>query len=243
MNFILSFRKVTSTMDISHRLAQKGYSNGTIIIADIQTSGRGRLGRKWLSPLGGLWFSFILYPDEELFKNLGFLSILVSVSVCLALEKFLKVKLSFKWPNDIELNGKKIAGILFENVYEKNLKYVICGIGINLLIDHDNINSYNLNASSLRDYLYLKNKRIIFLEVIKMISKNLKDYPQNWKEVFSYYKKNFPYIGQVMVKKTTNIKVKIIDIDEEGSIFIDEDGVIKKYCWGGISLETEGISY
>lgn len=243
MNLVFSFKETTSTMDISHRLAQKGYPRGTVIIAETQTSGRGRLGRKWLSPLEGLWFSIILYPNEDLLKNLGFLGILISTSVCFALEKFLKIKLSFKWPNDIELEGKKIAGILFENVYEGNLKYIICGIGINLLINPSDFSYLNINASSLRDYLYLKNKRVIFLEILKVVSKNLERFPQNWKEIFSFYKSKFPYIGKVMVNKITRNKVRIIDLAEDGSIFIEEDGIIKKYNWGGISLETEGISY
>lgn len=238
MNTIFIFKEVTSTMDISHILAQKNHFYKAIVVADIQTSGRGRLGRKWVSPSGGLWFSIILPPNNNLINNLGFLGILVSSSICLSLEKFLKVKLSFKWPNDIELGGKKIAGILFENVFEKDLKFIICGVGINLLVNPEEFDYYNLNATSLKDYLYLRNKKIILLEIIKSIYRNLERFPQNWKEIFKYYKDRFSYIGHVMINKKTNNILRIIELTEDGNILVEENGEIKKYNWGGISLEA-----
>ncbi len=243
MKLILKLKETTSTMDIAHNLAQKGYPHGTTIVADIQTKGRGRLGRKWLSPLGGLWFSIILRPNQIITENLGFLGIIISTSVCCALEKYLKTKLYFKWPNDIEMEGKKVAGILLEGIYEKDLKYIICGIGINLIIDLKDLIHSNLNASSLKEKLLLKNKDLILIEILQNITRNLEEFPKNWSDIFAYYKNKFQYIGKFMFKKNSKEKIKIIDLMEDGSIFVEEQGEIRKYNWGGISLEIEGISH
>ena len=243
---IIYYKEVTSTMDIAHNYASKNFPHGTIILADIQTEGRGRLRRKWISPEGGLWFSIILYPSIPLKGKIDCLGILISVAVYKALDKFMKEKgiLNFKWPNDIELNKKKVAGILLESVYENSeIKYIIAGVGINLFIEQSYFEKYNIDATSLKDLMLIEDKLIVLKEIRDHILSHMADFPENWDYVFRFYKSRFPYIGIMATNKINKKEVKIIDIEGDGSIILEEDKEIKKYSWGGISLEIKRITY
>ncbi|WP_041723232.1 biotin--[acetyl-CoA-carboxylase] ligase [Dictyoglomus thermophilum] len=241
MRLIFYFDKISSTMDIAHILANKGYPHGTVIVAEEQTQGRGRFKRKWHSPKGGLWFSIIFRPENLKTIKAGFLGIIIGFSVLKTLESFLKdIKLNFKWPNDIEYEGKKVAGILLESVYEKELEYIIAGIGINLQVDPEEIK--DLKAFSLKNYITIPDKNILLLEILKELEKNLDNFPNNWKAIFEFYKNKFPYIGKEAIIKNKNSKAKVIDITEDGGIVLSINKKIERYEWGGVSLEFEGIS-
>jgi len=124
--------ETTSTQDVARDLAEKGASDGTAVIAGTQKSGRGRLGRSWFSPEGGLAVSIVLRPS---FDSIRLLPAITSVAVFRTLEK-LGVKAAIKWPNDMLIKGKKVCGILIENCLDgSRLKYSIPGIGINVNFD------------------------------------------------------------------------------------------------------------
>lgn len=118
-----------STQDAVKDLAEKGAPEGTAVMAEKQRAGRGRLGRTWFSPQGGLAVSILLRPS---FEDLRIMPAITSVAVLKMLQHF-GVKAAIKWPNDILIGGKKVCGILIENTLDgKNLKYSIIGIGINV---------------------------------------------------------------------------------------------------------------
>lgn len=109
------------------------YPHGTVVQADVQTAGRGRLARTWVSKPGGLYFSVLLKPQATSF--LANLTQLMALSVCRALESYM-LSPTIKWPNDVQINGQKICGILSETVFDKNtLQGVIIGVGVNLAQD------------------------------------------------------------------------------------------------------------
>ena len=109
---------------------QHTLSHGTVVYADTQTAGRGRYNRSWISQIGGLYFSVLLKPQFNSF--LPNLTQLMALSICYALEE-LGLKPTLKWPNDVQVNGQKISGILSEAVFDKNtLQAVVLGVGINL---------------------------------------------------------------------------------------------------------------
>ena len=99
---------------------------GTVVIADIQTAGKGRMGRDWYSPEGGLWMSVLLQHSENCLIPLT-----AGVAICEAFGSY-DIRSNIKWPNDILLNGKKVAGVLTEVIDDK----VILGIGVNLNVRH-----------------------------------------------------------------------------------------------------------
>ncbi|WP_128894410.1 biotin--[acetyl-CoA-carboxylase] ligase [Longirhabdus pacifica] len=139
---LLYYKEVESTQDIAKNVLQQSEKqssaeNGTVIIAETQTKGRGRMGRHWHSPLGkGLWFSIILKPDLPL-QQVPQLTLLVSVALCRTLRKF-GLDAGIKWPNDIHIAGKKVSGILLESsADDQRVHYTIAGIGIAVNLEKD----------------------------------------------------------------------------------------------------------
>lgn len=124
---------VKSTQEIAHSLARDGAAEGSIVLADEQTGGRGRLGRAWQSPAGtGVWMSLILKPNIPLQKAPQ-LTLLIAVAASKAIERVSGLEAAIKWPNDILINGKKTAGILTELQAEADsIHSVIVGIGMNV---------------------------------------------------------------------------------------------------------------
>ena len=124
---------VKSTQEIAYSLARDGAPEGSIVLADEQTGGRGRLGRAWQSPAGtGIWMSLILRPEIPLQKAPQ-LTLLIAVAASKAIEKVTGLEAAIKWPNDLLINGKKTAGILTELQAEADsIHSVIVGIGMNV---------------------------------------------------------------------------------------------------------------
>ena len=124
---------VTSTQKIAHQLAYNGAEEGTLVVAEEQTEGRGRLSRGWHSPkYTGVWMSLILRPNLPP-PRAPQLTLLTAVAIVQAIEEVTTVQPSIKWPNDILVNGKKLVGILTEMQAETDkINSVIIGIGINV---------------------------------------------------------------------------------------------------------------
>jgi len=127
------FESTTSTNDLTARLAQDGAREGVVVYAESQTQGRGRLGRLWLSPpRKGLWFSVLLRPRLSP-QAATQLTVAAATALARAIESEIGVSPEIKWPNDILIDGKKVAGILTELTAElDNVKSVILGIGIDV---------------------------------------------------------------------------------------------------------------
>lgn len=122
-----------STNTWAKRLAEEGEVSGTLVCADMQTSGKGRRGRSWSSPKGSsLYFSLLLRPDI-LPSRASALTLVMGMSVVQALENFLNKPVQIKWPNDVVVSGKKICGILTEmNAQIDYIEYLVIGVGINV---------------------------------------------------------------------------------------------------------------
>jgi BirA family transcriptional regulator, biotin operon repressor / biotin---[acetyl-CoA-carboxylase] ligase len=124
---------VTSTQKIAQSLANNGVPEGTIVVADKQTNGRGRMYRTWHSPGGtGVWMSLIIRPNIPVNKTPQ-LTLLTAVAIVQAIEELTPLRPTIKWPNDIMVNGKKLVGILTELQAEADQVHaVIIGSGINV---------------------------------------------------------------------------------------------------------------
>jgi BirA family biotin operon repressor/biotin-[acetyl-CoA-carboxylase] ligase len=138
---LIVFNRITSTNDFLKRLARRGAQAGTLVLADHQTAGRGRLGRLWESPAGiGLWFSMLLRPDLPI-TQAGALPLAIAVVVTEALSSVCVGSFTVKWPNDVLADNRKVCGILCESQFSPagnapnssgKLDYVVAGIGINV---------------------------------------------------------------------------------------------------------------
>jgi len=130
------YEEVGSTNQVAKDLAEQGAPHGAAVLAEGQTSGRGRLGRGWLSPAGkGIWLSLVLRPRVAPWQ-LPQLSLLAAVGVASAIKEITGLEVGIKWPNDILSRGKKLCGILTEMRAEVEItQYVILGIGLNVNLD------------------------------------------------------------------------------------------------------------
>ena len=134
---IYNFTEVTSTNDVAKELAIRGAKEGTIVMAETQSRGRGRLGRKWVSPEGGILFSIILRPKVDPEDALK-LTLMTAAVVAKVISDMFKLKAEVKWPNDIIINGKKVCGILTEMGTKGDIvDFVVIGVGINANINLD----------------------------------------------------------------------------------------------------------
>ena len=128
---VLYFRILTSSNEIAKELALRGVNEGTVVVAETQTTGKGRFKREWTSPEDGLWFSIILKPNVSL-RQAPKLTLLASVAVAKTINHLYRLKTEIKWPNDVLINQKKVCGILTEGqIMGETLGFAILGIGIN----------------------------------------------------------------------------------------------------------------
>jgi BirA family biotin operon repressor/biotin-[acetyl-CoA-carboxylase] ligase len=130
---VIFLESVSSTNDVAWDEAEKGAPEGTVIVAEQQTAGRGRLSRKWHSPPGlGVWMSVVLRPEVKPEAAPG-LTLCASVAVAKAVRSLYRVRASLKWPNDIMVKGRKLCGILTEMKASRGrVDFIVCGIGMNV---------------------------------------------------------------------------------------------------------------
>ncbi len=146
------FLRTTSTNDVVEKLARDGVKEGVVVFAEAQTRGRGRLGRRWVSPPHlGLWFSVLLRPRLRL-ECVTQLTIAAATALGRAIRQQTDLRPEVKWPNDILVNGRKTAGILTELSAElDSVRYVILGIGVDVnLTESDFPAELRSAATSLR---------------------------------------------------------------------------------------------
>lgn len=233
-NNIIHFDKIDSTNSYAKQILNKNPPEGTIILSDIQTQGRGRKNRKWASPKGGLWFSIILSPNIAP-DNGMLVTMTVSISIAQAIEELINIYPTIKWPNDLLVNGKKVCGILTEFDLIDNINYCIVGIGINVNNEVDP--DLKDTAISLCQVYESKINLEYFLQLIlKKINENykklsLKKYC-DLRELWLKYSKVIGKKIKVINEKTFIGTVK--DIDENGNLILDIHGKNQKISNGDI---------
>ncbi|MDQ7051459.1 MAG: biotin--[acetyl-CoA-carboxylase] ligase [candidate division KSB1 bacterium] len=146
------FQSISSTNLVAKRLAESGAETGTLVLADRQTAGRGRHGRRWESPAGlGLWFSLVLRPQLR-DDRWHLLPMLLSELVARSLIQQFHQPFHVKWPNDVIADGKKLCGILCESSSDGGrMEYIVAGIGLNVRQSPDDFPAqFRHSATSLR---------------------------------------------------------------------------------------------
>ena len=127
------YQSTPSTMDDAAQWARDGAEEGAVVVAETQTASRGRQGRRWVSDAGNLYFSVLFRPDAA---ALPLLSPLAGVAVARAVRRVAGLYPTIKWPNDIIIDGRKVAGILAESALSgSRIDYAIVGVGVNIALD------------------------------------------------------------------------------------------------------------
>lgn len=132
---VRAFGSVGSTNDVARRLASSGEPEGTVVVAGSQSAGRGRRGAEWFSPPGGLWLSMVLRPEVPLERAWG-LSIVGAVAVASAVRRSCELPGRIKWPNDVFVSGRKLAGVMVESAGDGAF---ILGVGVNANVRHEDL--------------------------------------------------------------------------------------------------------
>ena len=239
------FEELDSTQNFAQQIAADKKENGTIVIAEKQTSGRGRLDRKWTSPKGGIWFSSIIHPKFDVSSS-TLIPILSAVALSKSIKKILGVETEVKWPNDIILNGKKVAGILVDaSVQANNIDYLILGIGINFDIDTKKLekrlsktpNFYGVN--SLRGNNNKTPPKILLKEFLFQFEKNLSSLNKGEKaKIVKEWTKKAAGIGRKITINTSSGKISGISqgIDSDGALKIKTKKKIERILVGDVDL-------
>ena len=165
-------KKINSTMEACARLVTQGAATGTIVSANYQESGRGRFKRKWVSPNGdNIQLSIILRPSQS---ELKYINMFASMAVLATCEQIMSSNAAIKWPNDVQVNGRKISGILTESIIEgEEIISSIVGIGLNVNLDVESQIGIEKTATSVKNE---KGRYVSRSVILKTLIKNLNVY-------------------------------------------------------------------
>jgi len=239
---VLCYDEVTSTQDIADKLARSGTAEGTIIIAKSQSMGRGRKRRTWISGSNGIYLSIILRPQLKPGYVVQ-IPMVIGVALVKAINNVTGLNARIKWPNDIIVNSKKVAGILTEMSSEMDrVNYVITGIGINLNTDTSGFpDEIRATATSLKE------EAGHILSGLQLIRAFLEELDKAYE---TYIKEGFPSVSAEWKNLNntigSNVRVydgeieilgRALDIDDEGFlIIVSESGSKIRILSGDVSL-------
>ncbi|MCK9431235.1 MAG: biotin--[acetyl-CoA-carboxylase] ligase [Candidatus Omnitrophica bacterium] len=231
------FDYLASTMDLAMQLGMQSAVNGTLVLAESQTKGRGRLGRNWFSPkYKGIYLSLILRPKIPPSVS-PVLTLLSAVSICEAVKKVGGLDAQIKWPNDIFINNKKIAGILTElNAEVDKVNFVVIGIGLNVNNDKSALIA---QATSLKEQLGQPISRVGLLqELLRRIENNYSLFEDRGAKAIIDKCRSFSLTLGRRVKiycQDKHIEGAAVDIDQDGALLIRKDsGLVQKVFSGDV---------
>jgi BirA family biotin operon repressor/biotin-[acetyl-CoA-carboxylase] ligase len=222
---VYHFETIDSTNLYAKKLVKEGVENGSVVISDIQLSGRGRKNRTWSSPKGGLWFSIILYPKISL-KNGMLVTMASSVAIVQGIKDIIGITPVIKWPNDLLINDKKVCGILAEIEAEKdNIKYAIIGIGVN--VNNQLEKKLYKTATTLKQEI---GNQVSIVELFRLI---LKRFDENYNRLilgdYDFIRNSWLLYSDIIGKKIqvqddkTLVIGRVTNIDDNGYLILDTE--------------------
>ena len=235
------FNTIDTTQNFAMKIATMDNTNGTIVIAKKQTGGRGRLKRKWRSPVGGIWMSIIIHPKFGV-SSVTLVPIAISLALCIAIEKILKVKPELKWPNDVTLKGKKVAGVLVDaSIISNEIEHMIIGIGVNFKIKPTELVNTIKKTPNFYGVTTLVKKNINSLPLLHQFLYELENVFQtidsmHIKKIVNQWTKRSSTIGKnvSIVTVNGNINGKAVKIDNDGALIISKGKKIERILAGDI---------
>ena len=226
VNYLTS---TSSTQDVAKSLAEHGAPEGTIVIAEEMSAGRGRLGRKWHATSGGLWMTIVLRPNVPPVK-MQLISLLAGVAVAKALANLYGLKPKLKWPNDVLINDRKVCGILAEASIEADaINYILLGVGIN--VNNEIPEDLKNVAISVKEALGKTVPRALILRAFLVeLDKLYAEFNRgNTRRIIEDWKKYASTIGKKVraIYRDRAIEGLAVDVKNDGSLVLKlEDGSI-----------------
>lgn len=238
----LHFDEVASTINQVMLRADKA-DEGLVVVAEKQLEGRGRFSRHWASPAGGIWTSILLKPKCPP-TEAARLNIIASLAIAVSIEEVAKIKAQIKWPNDILVKERKVAGILTEMVAELDkINYAVLSFGVN--VNNSLPAELQGQAISLRQATsHQVDRHILFAAILNKIE----DYYIEWQTkgfdfILDSWRQYCSTLGQIVEVKGLNkvLKGKALDVDENGQLILRTADGKKHYLSAGeVTLPSGG---
>lgn len=233
----IHYFKETESTNILARDMAGSVDEGTVVIAESQTGGRGRMGRKWISPEGGIWLSVVLKPRMQPL-HAPRITLLAGVAVAKTIRNF-GLPAKIKWPNDVLINGKKVCGILTEIGAEMDsIQYIVVGIGIDANVDTETFpEEFRDSSTSLKNELGYDINRVEFVQklLIELESLYLKFQKEGFTSIIEEWRMMSATIGQ-WVKITTQSRImygEAVGVDSDGALILETgEGRLEKIVAG-----------
>lgn len=242
--------EIDSTNQEARRLILQGYGQGTVIVAEQQNAGRGRLGRRWESPSGsGIWFSVILEPSVSLQETSRY-SFVTAVAVAEGIRQATGLPAQVKWPNDILIDGRKVCGVLLELVAEMTrVHQLIIGIGINANQKPEDFpDEVQKKATSLAiESGHPIQRREVLCAVLRSMEENCRLMEQQgfaaicrkWAELSCVIGREV----QILRQNEPVLYGKAVGLDEDGALLVQTENGTERIIAGDVSLRAADGSY
>ena len=241
---IVHYDQLDSTNELAKKQADNNVQEGAVVLTEQQKTGKGRIGRQFCSPQGGIWLSCILRPNLKpvLATRATYIA---SLALAKTIEELTDLKPSIKWPNDVLIDGYKVSGILTEMGAELDqINYLVVGIGVNANIKKESLPTELHNkATTLYHELGKKIDRVKFVQtLLKFIEKiylKIDDFSvvlEEWKQ-YSYT------LGEEIIITNPQEETQglAVDIDSDGALIVEVDGKEEKIYSGDVSIRHKNL--
>lgn len=239
------YQNLGSTNDEAKILARQGAPGYSIVIAEEQSGGRGRRGRSWQSPPGGIWFSLILRPDIGI-SMASRISVFTAVVLAEEIASIIKIKAGIKWPNDIFIDAKKVGGILIELSAElERVNFIIVGIGINANIAKNKLGpEVSETATTLMEVLRHEiDRKKLLTAIANRFYKELDDvFDAGYESYLGRWRQLSIVLGKdVQISEGDKFFSGVaVDIEENGALLVDlESGDRRRFDSGEVTLRLK----
>ena len=228
-NRIYYFNTIDTTQNFAMTIASKKNEDGSVIISKKQTGGKGRMNRKWKSPIGGIWMSIIIHPKFDV-RYATLVPIATSLAICIAIEKTLKINTKLKWPNDVTVKGEKVAGVLINaSMISNQIENMVLGIGINFKIKPNELKNSIKKTPNFYGVATLVKKNQNMSPLVKQFLYELENVLQlinsgQIKKIINGWTKRSSTIGRnvSIITNEGHKSGKAIRIDNEGGLIISK---------------------
>jgi BirA family biotin operon repressor/biotin-[acetyl-CoA-carboxylase] ligase len=242
---VLSYGRVGSTNDVATRLAREGTQDGTLVIAEEQTSGRGRMARRWYAPAGSsLLMSLVCYPPL-LPSQIQRVTMVCSLGARAGIELVTGLEVELKWPNDVVIRDKKVAGLLAEaSVSGRGVSFVVVGIGINVNLDPTALADVLTPPTSLSHELDRSvDRNEVLRSVLRETDRRYVRLLTGWSPR-DEWASHLVTLGRVvtLIQGDTEFSGVAEDVDEDGVLLLrDDQGLLHRLPVGDVTSHHPGL--